>query len=78
MQPWRIRSEENKIQVFRTTNVNSIMPQAKRPYYNSIDMGIFLCFLEIVLHKNSYKFERELFDIYNEDEEEIKIAEYRI
>ena len=78
MQPWRIRSEKNKIQVFRTTKMSSIMPQAKRPYYNSLDMGIFLCFLEIVLQKKLYKFERNLFNMYDENEEEIKIAEYRI
>jgi hypothetical protein len=60
IQPWRVISNGKSIKVYRTTKVNSIMPPNKRPYYNSIDMGIFLYFLEIILNKKNYLFKKEL------------------
>ncbi|SET34739.1 hypothetical protein SAMN05660297_02133 [Natronincola peptidivorans] len=47
-QPWRVVSDNNCIKVYRHTLIKSFIPKNKLPYYNSIDMGIFLCFLEIV------------------------------
>ncbi len=46
-QPWRVNSEKDKLKIYRTTKVRSIMPKDKVSFYNSIDMGIFLCFLEL-------------------------------
>ncbi len=63
MQPWRVQSGGNEIRVFRTTDVHSaIMPIPKRPYYNTIDLGIFLCFLELSLTHGGRAFERALPD----------------
>lgn len=79
MQPWRVQYCNGKISVFRSTSVSSMMPKAKRPYYNTIDMVIFLCFLEILLKKKSYQFKRRIFDAYDcKDNSELKVAEYRI
>lgn len=78
MQPWRVISNDNIINVYRTTDVNSIMPLSKRPYYNSIDMGIFLCFLDIILSKHNYTFERKLFVEENLNQSELKVATYTI
>lgn len=78
MQPWRVVSNDNIIDVYRTTDVNSIMPLGKRPYYNSIDMGIFLCFLDITLCKHNYTFERKLFVEENLNQSELKVATYTI
>lgn len=78
MQPWRVVSKEKSLKVYRTTDVNSIMPLNKRPYYNSIDMGIFLLFIEIILSKNNYLFKRELCIEENLDKLDIEIATYTI
>lgn len=78
MQPWRVISEQNCIKVYRTTEVNSIMPVNKRPFYNSIDMGIFLCFLEILLEYYHYRFERSLSFDQNTSDTYIEVATYII
>ncbi len=63
MQPWRVQSEGSKIRVFRTTEVTSaIMPARRRPYFNTIDLGIFLCFLELSLTHHGFAFHRTLLD----------------
>ena len=63
MQPWRVILNGNELHVYRTTNVHSaIMPVRKRPYFNTIDLGIFLQFLEISLAHHGYAFRRVLVD----------------
>lgn len=82
MQPWRVRSEDHVLHVYRTTDVRSaIMPVFLRPYYNTIDLGIFLCFLEVSLARHGYKFERSLHDAKQKDSADkrlIPIADYTI
>ena len=76
-QPWRVIYEKNKLKIYRTTNVKSIMPKDKVPFYNSIDMGIFLCFLELALLHNNISFQRFL--CKEEDKREvIPIAVYNL
>lgn len=77
-QPWRVFFKEKNILIYRSTQVRSIIPKDKLPYYNSIDMGVFLCFMEITLIHNHYKFKRILYTIPKSDEELIKIVEYKI
>ena len=60
-QPWRVFCEHNKLKVYRTTNIKSIMPKDKVAFYNSIDLGIFLYFLELALVYNHIIFQRFLF-----------------
>lgn len=59
-QPWRVVCENNTLKVYRTTEVKSIMPKEKVPFYNSIDVGIFLYFLELALYHNGILFKRTL------------------
>lgn len=59
-QPWRVVFENQKLRIFRTTDVYSIFPKEKLLFYNCIDMGIFLCILEVSLLQKGYKFERVL------------------
>lgn len=61
-QPWRVICENNTLKVYRITEVKSIMPKEKVPFYNSIDMGIFLYLLEITLSHNGFSFQRTLSD----------------
>ncbi|MDF2510650.1 MAG: hypothetical protein K0S04_516 [Herbinix sp.] len=77
-QPWKVVSDNNCIKVYRSTLIRSFMPANKLPYYNSIDMGIFLCFLEIALKHSNYAFDRTLGIEQNSNEENIEIATYNI
>lgn len=61
-QPWLIKSDEKVIEVRRGKGNASIMVGKIKDYFNMIDMGIFLCFLELALSKEGYSFTRELID----------------
>ena len=70
-QPWIVDSNDNELKVYRykKPGKRGIMPIDKVVYYNQIDIGIFLCFLELCLNQNNIKFDRILFveeDINNE------------
>ena len=54
------------------------MPKNKVIYYNQIDIGIFLCFLELCLSKDNIKFERTLYVEENVDNEKNLTAVYNI
>ncbi|PKM63120.1 MAG: nitroreductase [Firmicutes bacterium HGW-Firmicutes-21] len=79
-QPWRIASDSTGIKVYRKSDIKSFIPLMKLPYFNSIDMGIFLCFLEIALLEKGYSFDRQLKMQENNPigSRLIEIAEYSI
>lgn len=60
-QPWIVEHAENKLYVYRCRKLGKrgIMPAKRVSFYNQIDMGIFLCFLDLCLlhEKISYKVE---------------------
>ena len=61
-QPWLIRNHD-VLEVFRyrKEGKRGIMPIEMVQYYNRIDIGIFLCFLELCLNHRGIEYERELF-----------------
>ena len=70
-QPWIVDSLDEKIKVYRyrKPGKRGIMPIDKVQYYNQIDIGIFLCFLELCLDNKNINYERTLFieeDVNNE------------
>jgi hypothetical protein len=79
-QPWKVESssEELKVYRYRKEGKRGIMPKASITYYNQIDIGIFLCFLELCLNKNKIKFNRELFIEENHDNELNLLAIYKL
>ena len=79
-QPWMVESNENELKVYRyrKTGKRGIMPADKVIYYNQIDIGIFLCFLELCLNKNNIKFDRTLYVEENIEDEKNLIATYKI
>jgi hypothetical protein len=77
-QPWRIVSESNWIKLYRNTKIKSFIPASKLPYYNSIDMGICLCFFEIAMIQKGYQFDRILIDEENLNLDLLEIAVYII
>ncbi len=75
-QPWRVVCGNNKIDVYRATTVLSIIPKRLVPFYNSIDMGIFLCIMEIVLARNGFTFERIIKPEISESLRAVPVATY--
>ena len=79
-QPWIVDSSENELKVhrYRKPGKRGIMPIEMVKYYNQIDIGIFLYFLELCLNKNNIKFERTLYVEKNVDNEKNLTATYKI
>ena len=54
------------------------MPKDRVIYYNQIDIGIFLCFLELCLDKNNIKYARTVYVEENHENEKNLVAKYKI
>ena len=79
-QPWKVESSDGELKVFRyhKEGKRGIMPKNAVMYYNQIDMGIFLCFLELCLEHNDLSYERELF-VEEDHEQELNLtAKYKV
>ena len=79
-QPWKVEENEKEIKVYRyrKEGKRGIMPKDKVIYYNQIDIGIFLCFMELCLEQNNIKYKRELFIEKNHENEYNLAAIYNI
>ena len=80
-QPWYVKNENGALTVFRykKPGKRGIMPKDAVVRFNRIDIGIYLCILEICLSKNGIKTRRELFsDNGGDDDEYTKVAVYRL
>lgn len=78
-QPWFVENDGEKLTVYRYKKAGKrgIMPAKAVAYYNRIDIGIFLCILEICMAEKGIDFSRTLFaDNPEKDEEYTKVAEY--
>lgn len=62
-QPWIVESNEKSLEIYRykKEGKRGIMPTNLVTYYNKIDIGIFLLFLDVCLNHNNIKYKRELF-----------------
>ena len=69
-QPWFVRNDEGKLRVFRYKKAGRIglMPLSSVSYYNRIDMGIYLCILEICLAEKGIRYDRTLFADKDDDQ----------
>ena len=77
-QPWKVEANEKEIKVYRyrKEGKRGIMPKDRVIYYNQIDIGIFLCFLELCLEHNKINYKRELFIEENHENEYNLTAKY--
>ena len=77
-QPWRVESYDNEIKVYRyrKEGKRGIMPKDRVIYYNQIDIGIFLCFLELCLEHNNINYSKELFVEEDHEKENNLTATY--
>ena len=62
-QPWLVKREDDTLTVnrYRKPGKRGIMPAAAVSYYNRIDMGIFLCFLDLCLDHQKIPYRKELY-----------------
>lgn len=79
-QPWIVEYELGELKVFRykKTGKRGIMPADKVSYYNQIDIGIFLCFIDLCLAHEGIEYERTLWLDDGSDAEMILNAVYSI
>ncbi|MBR3209338.1 MAG: nitroreductase [Bacilli bacterium] len=79
-QPWKVDANENEIKVYRyrKEGKRGIMPKDKVIYYNQIDIGIFLCFLELCLDHNNIYYDRKLYIEENHENENNLVVCYKI
>ena len=54
------------------------MPKDRVIYYNQIDIGIFLCFLELCFEHNNIKYTKKLFVEETQEKENNLTAIYKI
>lgn len=77
-QNWLVKSEGKTLNVYRVKAAKrGIMPVNKAAYFNRIDLGIFLCFLELSLSKKKVSFSRTLF-VDEGLEGPVLLAKYRL
>ena len=79
-QPWIVEEDNNTLKVYRyrKEGKRGIMPKDFVIYYNQIDIGIFLCFLELCLNHNNIKYERKIYLEENHDNEMNLVSIYKI
>lgn len=79
-QPWMVEATSNELKVYRyrKEGKRGIMPKNKITYYNQIDIGIFLCFLELCLEKDRIIYNREIYVEEDHDKEYNLLAIYHL
>ncbi|MCI7802763.1 MAG: nitroreductase, partial [Erysipelotrichaceae bacterium] len=79
LQPWFVHRKEDRLYIYRIYDGNrrGIMPKNKVIFYNKIDMGIFLCFLNLCLVHEKIPYEME-FQSDTEEQEKNLYAIYKI
>ena len=78
-QPWLVKNDgELSVYRYRKPGKRGIMPADKVSFYNCIDMGIFICFMDICLGHCGIDFDKTLYRDTGEDKELILNAKYRL
>ena len=79
-QPWKVEASDKEIKVYRyrKEGKRGIMPKDRVIYYNQIDIGIFLCFLELCLEHNNINYKKELFIEEDHEKENNLVAIYQL
>lgn len=78
-QPWLIKAEKDGLTVYRFSakGKHGIMTKEKATYFNQIDIGIYLCVLELCLYHEGLTFERTLYVEEDPRSEKNRTASYR-
>jgi len=78
-QPWIVERKERELANYRykKEGKRGIMSASKASFYNQIDMGIFLCFLDLCLEHNNIQFDVTLYKDDGLDREKTPVALYK-
>ncbi|MCQ4794213.1 hypothetical protein [Anaerofustis stercorihominis] len=71
-------TREDNIKVFKKDKMKSFIPGTNLPFYNNIDMGILLYFLELSLKHEGLDFSRNIFKESESEDGLIKICDYKV
>ena len=79
-QPWLVEHTDTLLNVYmyKKQGKRGIMPADKVSFYNQIDIGIFLYFLDLCLQHKDIKYEVQLYTDNGADEEKTLNAVYKI
>lgn len=79
-QPWLVKNQDNELAVYRYKKSGrvGIIPSDRLSYFNQIDLGIFMCFLEVCLEHNNISYTKQLFYEQKTDSEFYLNAKYEI
>ena len=78
-QPWFVKNRGVlSVYRYRKPGKRGIMPADKVSFYNRIDIGIFICFMDICLEQSGIGFEKKLYSDEGEEKEFVLNAEYRL
>ena len=78
-QPWLVKNNgELSVYRYRKPGKRGIMPADKVSFYNRIDIGIFICFMDLCLRHNGVGFEKTLYSDAGDDKELVLNAKYRL
>lgn len=77
-QPWYTVNKDGVLTVYRKKKkglVDAVMAIVTS-YFNLVDMGIYLCILELCMNNKDIAYERKLFVDNGSKKEDVKVAEY--
>lgn len=79
-QPWVVEHKDHTLTVYRykKQGKRGIMPADKVSFYNQIDIGIFLCFLDLCLAHHLFPYRVELCKEAAAEMEKTPVAVYKI
>ena len=79
-QPWLVKANDKQLEVYRYHDFSKrgIMPKDKVNFYNQIDIGIFICFLDLVLDNKRINYKKEIFVEENHEAPLNKITTYKM
>lgn len=76
-QPWFVKNDGDlSVYRYRKPGKRGIMPADMVSFYNRIDIGIFICFMDICLDHSRIGFERTLYSDPGDDQEFVLNAKY--
>lgn len=76
-QPWYIEEESSTLRLYRIRGARGIMPENKVTFYNRIDLGIFMLFLELCLKRENVSYSCQLCQEEDSDQELIAVYDLK-
>lgn len=76
-QPWKVEQSGNELNIYREKGNTPVLSGILFKHWNKVDIGIFLCFLEVALESEGYAFTKQLHPD-TDDKKRVLTATYTI